>query len=857
MHIEARMEEIKKLKGLVKILKDFQVSCRKRTGRALSQKKDARVQLISGPKIRANAKLNEKKTSAMYYGPLENCQVANYREALEQFPVFLGREKWTNEEKENLAKGVKQQFQEMLLQRSLDLVSGPDGSLGDSNDLDSILASIGDHDITPERLRLFIPMVNWDQLASMYVPGRSGAECQSRWLNCDDPLLNQNPWSKVEDKNLLHIVQQKGVSNWVDISVSLATNRTPFQCLARYQRSLNASILKREWTEEEDNLLRAAVEAFGESNWQAVASAMEGRTGTQCSNRWKKTINPARKKVGRWTPDEDKRLKVAVMLFGPKTWNKIAQFVPGRTQVQCRERWVNTLDPSLNWNSWSEEEDLKLKAAISEHGYCWSKVAACVPRRTDNQCWRRWKVLAPEEVPLLQAARKLQKDALISNFVDRESERPTLGPSDFVPLPAITDASEHKNANPSVKQKKRSRRREKTAVADTGRPDTLEAMANGEDLETSDSAVLHGGGVDLTLRKRRSKRKPKSGDKTSAYDVLSKKPGELTSHLIEHHSSCLMDPSSSVITNGEDVGELGRDNGGSCHRKSSKLHPRQRSEVMEENGGSDASYGEDVSELYKDDQDATQASESQKDVTDTYFSKQVKTSVVKKSNAKSTSKKSLGPDDVRDVQLSLITGKEARKRKKETAVGEDVCKVTSPSNEGLKSHIENAGSEEPVQISSLPLRCSTLDILESGKSEALAIQGHDKLESSKGKPFLNKIIEEREEDAGMTLASFLKKLQGAKKTLASPVNVDRLYKKGVRNAKASQDNLSSTNLGYSNGRQSSRVSGETQSIQKYAGEDGDNMILSMFCKSKRRKTESSSAVSGSQGPEARARRETS
>lgn len=57
MHIEARMEEIKKLKDLVKILKSFQISCRKRTGRALSQKKDARVQLISVPKIRANAKV--------------------------------------------------------------------------------------------------------------------------------------------------------------------------------------------------------------------------------------------------------------------------------------------------------------------------------------------------------------------------------------------------------------------------------------------------------------------------------------------------------------------------------------------------------------------------------------------------------------------------------------------------------------------------------------------------------------------------------------------------------------------------------------------------------------------------------
>lgn len=70
---------------------------------------------------------------------------------------------------------------------------------------------------------------------------------------------------------------------------------------------------------------------------------------------------------------------------------------------------------------------------------------------------RRWKVLAPEEVPLLQEARKLQKNALISNFVDRESERPALGPNDFVSLPAITDGSEKKNANPSVKQKKRLR----------------------------------------------------------------------------------------------------------------------------------------------------------------------------------------------------------------------------------------------------------------------------------------------------------------------------------------------------------------------------------------------------------------
>lgn len=51
-------------------------------------------------------------------------------------------------------------------------------------------------------------------------------------------------------------------------------------------------------------------------------------------------------------------------------------------------RWVNCLDPSLNKAEWTEEEDLKLEEAIAKHGYCWSKVAAYVQRRTDNQCWR-------------------------------------------------------------------------------------------------------------------------------------------------------------------------------------------------------------------------------------------------------------------------------------------------------------------------------------------------------------------------------------------------------------------------------------------------------------------------------------
>ncbi|XP_071903435.1 uncharacterized protein [Coffea arabica] len=631
LHIETRIEELKKLKERVKILKDFQATCRKRVGQALSQKKDARVQLISVPKLSANVQLSQKKSSPMQYGPAENSQVANYREALEKFPVSVIRNKWSKEEREKLSNGVKQQFQKMLLQRSVDLLSDGDGSFDDSDNLDSIVASIRDLDITPDKMRQFLPKVNWDELASMYLPGRSGAECQARWLNCEDPLINQNSWTSTEDKNLLHVVQQKGLSNWIDIAVSMGTNRTPFQCLARYQRSLNASIIKREWTEEEDNQLRAAVEAFGESNWQVVASAMEGRIGTQCSNRWMKSLHPARQRVGKWTPEEDKRLKVAVMLFGPKTWKKIARFVPGRTQVQCRERWVNCLDPSLNRNDWTQEEDSKLKAAIEEHGYCWSKVAACVPPRTDSQCRRRWKVLLPHEVPWLQAAKKMQRAALISNFVDRESERPGLLPSDFVPLPEITCTSESERINLSghqnwglsnlcseevlasgtevesftgdsisrrKRQKRKSRRTNSIASSEEHLSYCPDTMHSSETMHSNDLETLGG----FNHCQNRSSQKSKG--MASGYKCTSKKRARRTHPKRDGCSDSVDRISSSnnvnslIMTGGEETRELVRDDGsGTQCKQDFDQHPSYSrcNKSLEENGGCNDTEGHQLS----------------------------------------------------------------------------------------------------------------------------------------------------------------------------------------------------------------------------------------------------------------------
>lgn len=43
---------------------------------------------------------------------------------------------------------------------------------------------------------------------------------------------------------------------------------------------------KNEWAPPEDKELRKAVAEYGETNWQVVASTLEGRTRTQCAHRY-------------------------------------------------------------------------------------------------------------------------------------------------------------------------------------------------------------------------------------------------------------------------------------------------------------------------------------------------------------------------------------------------------------------------------------------------------------------------------------------------------------------------------------------------------------------------------------------
>lgn len=64
----------------------------------------------------------------------------------------------------------------------------------------------------------------------------------------------------------------------------------------------------------------------------------------------------------KWTEAEDEALLRLVREAGSKMdWTRLASCIPGRTESVCRERWVFCLIASAKKNSWANEEDLQLE----------------------------------------------------------------------------------------------------------------------------------------------------------------------------------------------------------------------------------------------------------------------------------------------------------------------------------------------------------------------------------------------------------------------------------------------------------------------------------------------------------------
>jgi transcriptional activator Myb len=136
--------------------------------------------------------------------------------------------------------------------------------------------------------------------------------------------------------------------------------------------------------------LTEAVRINGGKNWKQIAKALSGRTDVQCLHRWQKVLNPTLVK-GPWTDIEDRLLLHLVNFDGPQKWTQIANHLPGRIGKQCRERWHNHLNPVIKRNtSWTREEEWILYLLNRDQANKWADIANLLEGRTDNTIKNHW-----------------------------------------------------------------------------------------------------------------------------------------------------------------------------------------------------------------------------------------------------------------------------------------------------------------------------------------------------------------------------------------------------------------------------------------------------------------------------------
>ncbi|CAD7093125.1 unnamed protein product [Hermetia illucens] len=239
--------------------------------------------------------------------------------------------------------------------------------------------------------------IDWELVSKMSLKERhSEANCYAMWQGYLRPDLNRGEWRKHENENLMRVAKKYNFQNWSLISQEIP-GRSENQCFVQFQHTVNLNLnSSKKWTAYEDRQLLRAVKlnsTGGNVNWNKVRGYFINRDKKSICRRYTNVLNPNIKK-GRFSREEDCVLLAALEKYGENFACIPMSLFPNRSRSQVKTRWHNTIKYQNVHQAWTVEDDEKLIEYVKQNGKGkWAELAKIMKTHTRTSCRTRYSVI--------------------------------------------------------------------------------------------------------------------------------------------------------------------------------------------------------------------------------------------------------------------------------------------------------------------------------------------------------------------------------------------------------------------------------------------------------------------------------
>lgn len=245
-----------------------------------------------------------------------------------------------------------------------------------------------------EKLQNLPMQLDWELISDRLCSRHTASECQAMWNLNLHPKFRRGKWSEEEDDALLESAREHNFQNWERIAIDSDLQRSMFQCFLHYQTTYTDTERSMErFSKEEDERILKLVKEYRQGSvipWSKIAKHFTNRNKQTVYYRYTFSLNPNINRE-RFSVEEDCIFLAAVQQYG-MNFGLIAKELPNRTLVQLRAHYANVLQRNSTLNPWTVEED-KMVLKLHTEGKTWAEMAKVIDQHNRQQIRQRWAVI--------------------------------------------------------------------------------------------------------------------------------------------------------------------------------------------------------------------------------------------------------------------------------------------------------------------------------------------------------------------------------------------------------------------------------------------------------------------------------